>query len=376
MISSFLLFLPIAEDVGRSQHRLLGALGGATTFLAALLAAASPNASANPLLDAKQQQYKAVRAQVQALDAKSEKLTEQYNHAVWRLGQLRRQIKQADIQLEADRVALRRQQGVLSRLLVTAYKGGDPKVIEIVLGASSLSQMTTGIDLQRRFDQAVADTVDAIAAARESIAHQRLLLVMDRTQVRHEKRVLARRRKQIARQLVLRRKLVAELGAQVVLLQAASRAGEEELALAARAWIKQDEKANSADPGQVERDQVVLQGLDQIGVPYVWGGASPNGFDCSGLVSWLWAKHGVRLPHFAAAQFHMGPVVQMGPVLDESQLQIGDLLFFHDLGHVGIYAGNGYVLHAPHTGTFVQLSPLSMGWFQKTYVGATRPGAL
>jgi peptidoglycan DL-endopeptidase CwlO len=363
--------------VGRSQHRLLGAIGGVATFLAALLAATQTSASANPLLDAKQQQYKHVRAQVRVLDAKAEALTEQYDHAVWRLGQLRTQIKTTDIQLQAERVALLREQGVLSRLLVTAYKGGDPKVIEIVLGASSLSQMTTGIDLQRRFDQAVADTVDAIAAARNAMAHQRLLLVMDRTQVRHEKRVLARRRKQITRQLGLRKKLVAELGAQVVLLQAAEKAGEEKLALAARAWIKQDEKTNSADPGQIERDQVVLQGLDQIGVPYVWGGASPTqGFDCSGLVSWLWAKHGVALPHFAAAQFHLGPVVEMGPVLDESQLEIGDLLFFHDLGHVGIYAGNGYVLHAPHTGTFVQLSPLSMGWFQNTFVGATEPGAL
>ena len=362
--------------VGRSQHRLLGAIGGLATFLAALLAATQTSALANPLLDQKQQQYAQVRAEVRALDLRAEALTEQYDHAVWRLGQLRTQIKAADIQLQAERVALRRQQGVLSRLLVTAYKGGDPKVIEIVLGASSMSQMTTGIDLQRRFDQAVADTVDAIAAARDSIAHERLLLVMDRTQVRHEKAVLARRRKQITHQLVLRRALVAELGAQVVLLQAAEKAGEEKLALAARAWIKHDEKANAADPGQVERDQVVLQGLDQIGVPYVWGGASPSGFDCSGLVMWLWAKHGVALPHFAAAQYQLGPVVETGPVLDESQLRIGDLLFFHDLGHVGIYAGNGYVLHAPHTGTFVQLSQLSMGWFQDTFVGATEPGAL
>ena len=369
--------MPKFRYVGRSQHRLLGALGGATTFLAAMLAAALPSAAANPLLDQKQQQYKQVRAEVRALDAKAELLAEQYDHAVWRLGVLRGQIHTADIQLQADRVALRRQQGVLSRLLVTAYKGGDPKVIEIVLGASSLSQMTTGIELQRRFDQAVGDTVDAIAAARDAISHERLLLVMDRTQVRHEKSVLTRRKAQIARQLARRRSLVAELGAQVVLLQAAERAGEEQLALAARTWIKRDEKTNSADPGQVERDQVVLQGLDQIGVPYVWGGASPSGgFDCSGLVSWLWAKHGVALPHFAAAQFHLGPVVELGPVLDESQLQIGDLLFFHDLGHVGIYAGNGYILHAPHTGTFVQLSPLSMGWFQNTFVGATRPGAL
>jgi cell wall-associated NlpC family hydrolase len=361
--------------MGRLHHRrLLGALGGVATFLAALSAVAAPNASANPLLDQKQQQYKKVQAQVQALDLRAEALTEQYDHAVWRLQVLHRQIRTSDRQLAAAKVELAHQQWVLSSLLVSQYKGGNPKTMEIVLGASSLSQVTTALDLQGRFNQSVADTVLAIAAAKQAIAHQRVLLLLDRDQVRHQKALIAKKRKQIHRQLVRRRRLVAELGAQVKLLQAADRAGQAKLALDTRKYIQLDERLNASDAGQVLRDQVVLEGLDQIGVPYVWGGASPKGFDCSGLVMWLWAKHGLALPHFAASQFHLGPVVEKGPQLDESKLQIGDLLFFHDLGHVGIYAGNGEVLHAPHTGTFVQLSPISMGWFQSTFVGATQPG--
>jgi peptidoglycan DL-endopeptidase CwlO len=114
---------------------------------------------------------------------------------------------------------------------------------------------------------------------------------------------------------------------------------------------------------------VVLEGLAQIGVPYVWGGASPEtGFDCSGLVMWLWARHGVALPHFAASQYHLGPLVA------KSDLRIGDLVFFHKLGHVGIYIGHGYVLHAPHTGATVEIESFDIPWFQDTYVGATRPG--
>ena len=66
----------------------------------------------------------------------------------------------------------------------------------------------------------------------------------------------------------------------------------------------------------------------------------------------------------------------MGPVwiADQAQLQPGDLVFFHQLGHVAIYIGNGYVVHAPHTGDFVRIAKLSGGWFQDTYVGATQPG--
>jgi cell wall-associated NlpC family hydrolase len=217
--------------------------------------------------------------------------------------------------------------------------------------------------------------VDAIRSARDAIKHQRVLLVIDRAQVRKQKRVIAARKAEILRQLARRRALERELGQEVRLLQAASRFNQSELALHIRDVVKADMKASRGDAGQVLRDKVVLEGLHQIGVPYVWGGATPEGgFDCSGLVSWLWAQHGYSLPHFAAAQYHLGPVVQDGPALDVTTLRPGDLLFFHDLGHVGIYAGDGYLLHAPHTGTVVQLARLSGGWFQGTYVGATEPG--
>ena len=85
------------------------------------------------------------------------------------------------------------------------------------------------------------------------------------------------------------------------------------------------------------RDQVALDALRQIGVPYKWGGASPEtGFDCSGLIMWLWAQHGYSLPHFAAAQYALGP-----QVASQADLEIGDLVFFHKLVHVGMYIANG-----------------------------------
>ncbi len=81
-----------------------------------------------------------------------------------------------------------------------------------------------------------------------------------------------------------------------------------------------------------------------LGVPYVWGGASPSGFDCSGLVQYAFAKLGVSLPHSTYALWPMGVAVA------RSQLQAGDLVFFNGLGHMGIYIGNNQMNHAPHTG--------------------------
>jgi cell wall-associated NlpC family hydrolase len=100
------------------------------------------------------------------------------------------------------------------------------------------------------------------------------------------------------------------------------------------------------------------------GIPYHWGGASPQaGFDCSGLVQYVYGKVGIRLPHYAAAQYGHGRRVSRG------SLRAGDLVFFSALGHVGIYAGGGKFIHAPRRGTTVRWSRLSS---HGSYYGATR----
>jgi len=111
---------------------------------------------------------------------------------------------------------------------------------------------------------------------------------------------------------------------------------------------------------------VVSIALGYQGVPYVWGGASPAGFDCSGLVMYAYAQVGVSLPHSSYAMWNYGVAVP------KDELEPGDIVFFDDLGHVGIYIGGGLFVDAPHTGTVVQVSTLDSGWYADTYVGARR----
>jgi len=115
-------------------------------------------------------------------------------------------------------------------------------------------------------------------------------------------------------------------------------------------------------PGHPEAATIALR---YLGVPYVFGGATPNGFDCSGLVMYVFAQLGISLPHYAAAQYGFGVPVP------RSDLQPGDLVFFDGLGHVGIYIGGDQFVHAPHTGDVVKISSLT-GWYAATYVGARR----
>src|SRR4029079_854135 len=86
---------------------------------------------------------------------------------------------------------------------------------------------------------------------------------------------------------------------------------------------------------------------------------------CSGLMQYVYARLGVQIPRVAADQYRAGPHVS------RADLRPGDLVFFDHLGHVGMYVGGGRFIHAPHTGTVVEISSLS-GWYSEMYVGATR----
>jgi cell wall-associated NlpC family hydrolase len=102
-----------------------------------------------------------------------------------------------------------------------------------------------------------------------------------------------------------------------------------------------------------------------VGTPYVWGGSSPSGFDCSGLMRYVYAHFGIALPRTTYGQFDRGRRVS------RRGLRPGDLVFFDGVGHVGMYIGNGRFIHAPHTGTRVQIQSLS-GWYSSRFVGARR----
>jgi cell wall-associated NlpC family hydrolase len=103
-----------------------------------------------------------------------------------------------------------------------------------------------------------------------------------------------------------------------------------------------------------------------LGVPYVWGGDSPSGFDCSGLVRFVYARFGISLPHSSYADFDLGRRVARG------DLRPGDLVFFDGVGHVGMYVGGGRFIHAPHSGTDVQITSLGDPWYRQGYDGARR----
>jgi cell wall-associated NlpC family hydrolase len=120
--------------------------------------------------------------------------------------------------------------------------------------------------------------------------------------------------------------------------------------------------------------QAVLLAYRFLGVPYVWGGATPMGFDCSGLTMYVYGQLGIKLGHYTGFQYYEGRRVP------RDQLQAGDLVFFHASssgvpGHEGMYIGNGSFIHAPQSGDVVRISSLFETRYALSYVGAVRPYA-
>jgi cell wall-associated NlpC family hydrolase len=109
--------------------------------------------------------------------------------------------------------------------------------------------------------------------------------------------------------------------------------------------------------------------LRYLGVRYTWGGASPRqGFDCSGLVMYVYGRLGIRLPHYTVSQYRYGRRVGY------SRLVPGDLVFFYGLSHVGMYVGRGRFIDAPHSGAVVRLTPLASR--RSSFYGARRLAAV
>ncbi len=126
-------------------------------------------------------------------------------------------------------------------------------------------------------------------------------------------------------------------------------------------------------PEGLAKGQLVVETAKKyLGIPYVYGGTSPRGFDCSGLVQYVFKELGVSLNRVAADQTaHGTPITKDG-------LLPGDIVFFHNtskydtINHVGIYVGDGNFIHAPQTGDVVKITTMASGYYARTFVAARR----
>jgi cell wall-associated NlpC family hydrolase len=377
----------------RGRSKLLN--GGSTTgwaprivllvaFAAALLLAAG-SASADPDIQDKQAQAQAIMAELEDLDMSLGATIEAWNGANVELDRIDGELETNARHLVAARKSLNVAQRRIAERLRELYVNGEgDSVLEVLLGSRSLDDVIARLDAIERVSSQDTRILAEVKRFRNEVETSRATL-----KDAHERQaeIVAERaaqRRSIEARLAERQQLLSSVKDEIAELRAEEARRQAALAAQARARLEAERLAaqqafDTQDqstytpvdsvipvaplPDGTRASQVIALAMQHLGTPYVWGGSSPSGFDCSGLISYVYAQIGISLPHHAASQYNYGT-----PVAYED-LQPADLVFFSGLGHMGMYIGGGQFIHAPHTGDVVKISYLA-GY--SSWVGARR----
>jgi cell wall-associated NlpC family hydrolase len=373
--------LSSSSPPSRSTRRKAPALVIAVALALALTAA---SATADPgTIASKEAEAQSVLGQIQQLDSSLERAIEAYNLANVKLNRIKHDLSENTVALAVARKSLKHAKVQLADRLVEIYTSGDQNAgLAVLLGASSLDDMLGRIDASERVSQQDTLVLHQVSRFRREVQHRQKFLKhahAEQVQVVAERNAA---KASIESQLGQRRELLNSIHGEIAHLKAVEAARQAQLQREAEARVAQQQSdqrqaslaptvpvtAPSAPPSSAPPARyggVVGIAMRYLGTPYVWGGASPAGFDCSGFVMYVFSQIGVSLPHSSYAQYGYGSPVSL------AALQPGDLVFFDGLGHVGIYVGGGSFIHSPHTGDVVKISSIS-GWYASTFVGGRR----
>ena len=327
-------------------------------------------------ISAKRAQAQGVLAQLQRLDAAAQRANGAYQAATQKLRRVEHQLRINHQALGVARGNFSRAQRSLARRLVAMYTSQDEQSsLAVLLGARSLDDLISRIQAANSLSKQDTALLQQVVGFKRQIVHRRAMLRSERLRQRRLVAARAAERSQIEGRLASEHRLYDSVRAQIQHLISAQQAQQATAARAATA-AAQPRTANlkpnfvsppsTAPPGHY--GGVVGIAMQYLGVPYVWGGESPSGFDCSGLVAYVYAQVGISLPHSTYAQWAYPNAASVS----RSQLEPGDLVFFYGLGHVGIYVGGGNFIHAPHTGSVVRIDSLNGAGYSSAYVGAKR----
>ncbi len=318
--------------IGRTRTAGALALSGLTVIATMAPAVAAP-------YDQARERAAALGATAQRLGAAQERVTTDLRGSTRELARVQDQLKKARTTGREARSE------IVSVLLDDAATGSNELALDLFAGSEDLD-----IELVSEKDTDLVGTQRRAAQAVERLEEREQELQMqlrrlDVTRDRQQPKVAtAQQRADQAAQLV-----------EQIREQRASRAAE-------RVEQAQQQEAAEAATGA---SAVVSYAMAQVGDPYVWGAVGPDSFDCSGFTMAAWAQAGVSLPHNSGAQMGSGT-----PVSTDS-LVPGDLVFYYSpVSHVGIYVGNGQIVHAGNPAIGVTTAPLN----QMPLVGAVRPG--
>ena len=325
-----------------------------------LLSLALATSAFSSPISTKKAQLREVQAKLQDVYHKVDMAVEKYNQATSQLTTVQEQIKENERLLKVAEYNLEVANQQLSARAESMYRTQDVGVVDVLFAANSFDDLVTQLNLMERLGNSDVDTVKSIAAYQQDIKDRRVKLDADK---KAAAKLVASAAEQKAQVVALEDKLeqmTAGIKADLQRLQEQAAARAEAAAQNSGGTTTGGGGGGTVvDPGGSGHSSVVGIAQRYLGVPYVYGGASPSGFDCSGLTMYCYAQMGIGLSHGATDQQHASTPVPI------SALQPGDLVFFGSASysyHVGIYVGGGSMIHAPHTGAVVSYGSIGGAW--------------
>jgi peptidoglycan DL-endopeptidase CwlO len=347
----------------RARTIRLVLVSSVAAVLALALLPQSGQAAPTPTIDQ-------VRAQLAALNDQVDAAQENLNETRVKVAAAERKLGQIQARVAASQKLVDAAQVQVGRLASAAYRnGGFDETTQLLLADNPtqfLEQMSALDSVSRhQSDMLRSANVAEQRLSQDKLAAKQQLAAISKLYAEAQSEVAARTAAYDKAQ-----SLLASLTAQ----QRAELAAEQARQRAAAIASARSQASHSTSRGHVRSggghysgslaSRVVSYALSRVGDSYVWGNAGPNSFDCSGLTLWAYAKVGVSLPHSSSAQYGSGRHIS------RSDLEPGDLVFFYSpIHHVGIYIGNGMIVHAANPGEGVTTAPLS----SMPYSGAVRP---
>ncbi|MFE5817880.1 NlpC/P60 family protein [Streptomyces sp. NPDC056479] len=320
-----------------------------TTAAAAAVAISSQAANAAP---SEKPSKDEVKAKVDKLYEQAEQATEKYNGAKEKQEKLQKEISTIQDNVARGQEDLNELRDSMGLAAASQYRTGSiDSSIQLFLS----SDPDDYLDKASTMDQLSAQQVESLKKVQEKqreLAQQRAEAAEKLKDLSSTRTELGKKKKEVQGKLAEAQKLLNSLTA------------AEKAALAAQEDRASRSAADRVDLGNTGsasgRAMAAFQAAQsQLGKPYVYGATGTASYDCSGLTSWAYAQAGVGIPRTSQAQAGAGTHLSM------SELKVGDLVIFYgDLHHVGLYAGNGQVIHAPRSGTVVRYESINNMPFQ------------
>jgi cell wall-associated NlpC family hydrolase len=328
------------------------------------------------------QDVDAAKARLSQLNEQLAAAGEAYNEANVQLAAAEAKLADAKAAKDLAEKQAAAARGRLSDRAVAAYTGMGSQ-LDVLLNAESFADFSDRLEFMGTIAQSDADLATRADAAGQKAAwaaQDYANAVADaKAQVDAMRQQRERMQSMLTQQTSLYQQLNEEYQQQLHLQELAlQRAAAAEAAAAANAGSSSpappppppppDPGGGYVPPANASAASIAVNAaLSQVGTPYVFGGASPGGFDCSGLTMWAWAQAGVSLPHSAYAQYSTLPKVPL------SQVQPGDIIWYDSTSaHVALYVGGGQIVHARHPGPGGQVQTASMYGYDRPYA-AMRP---